>query len=119
MPFLQLKSSGIQKVKETGVARSDRAVARLFGVDPATLSRVIRGQAEPSNRLIAGALSALGPSWFNDLFEVKEEGKSACSAPLAHVAQTRTAQTPGLPLGSAPSAGAPVRGLTSLRSVSR
>lgn len=46
------------------------AQSAQIGVDPATISRVLKGRTAPGERFIAGTLAAL-PEWdFGDLFEV-------------------------------------------------
>ncbi|AAN12743.1 hypothetical protein LITTLEE_96 [Mycobacterium phage LittleE] len=73
MAYFRVNHRGFQSLKEQGVAKSDRAIAQLLQVDPATMSRVLRGKTEPTGRLVAGAVAALGPSWLGILFDVVEE----------------------------------------------
>ena len=70
MPQIRPNHIGFQKLKASGFAATDRAIAERFSVDPATLSRFLQGKTEPHSRLIAGAISALGVEWFGDLFKV-------------------------------------------------
>lgn len=72
MPFLKVKRSGFEKLKAIAMAPSDRALAKLMDVEPATLSRVLRGKTQPRGGFIAGAVS-LGVR-FEDLFEIWDQG---------------------------------------------
>lgn len=67
MAYFTLNRSAYDKLRKQ--QRSDRAIARLLGVDPATLSRVLQGKTEPTGRIIAGAVAALGAAWV-ELFQV-------------------------------------------------
>lgn len=49
--------------------KTDAELARRMGMDPAQVSRVLRG-AVPGERFIAGLLSIFGVDFFSDLFEV-------------------------------------------------
>ena len=88
MPFLEVKHDGFEKLKRFGLVSSDRALAKLIGVDPATLSRVLRGKTEPTGKFIAGTIHALGMNWFEHLFEVVDERKPKCTEPDAPTAPT-------------------------------
>lgn len=57
---------------DTAVERraSTEPLWKAMGVDRSVLSRVRRGQAQPGSQFIAGALTALAPARFEDLFEV-------------------------------------------------
>ncbi|GAA1301351.1 transcriptional regulator [Saccharothrix xinjiangensis] len=58
--------------KATGLAgfRSDYALARAMGVNRSTVTRVLTGHLHPGPAFIGGALTALAPMQFNDLFQV-------------------------------------------------
>jgi lambda repressor-like predicted transcriptional regulator len=49
---------------------TDDAKARAMGIDPATLSRVLKGRCAPGERFIAASLAALPEVEFADLYEV-------------------------------------------------
>ncbi|NUT53508.1 MAG: helix-turn-helix transcriptional regulator [Saccharothrix sp.] len=49
---------------------SEYETARAMGVNRSTLSRVLSGELQPGAAFIAGALVALDPMAFEDLFEV-------------------------------------------------
>lgn len=49
---------------------SDYALARAMGVNRSTMTRVLKGSLQPGPAFIGGALIALDPMGFNDLFEV-------------------------------------------------
>lgn len=55
---------------------TDAAAAKLIGVDAATLSRVLKGNAAPGERFIAGLLLALPEVSFEDLFTVEADDES-------------------------------------------
>lgn len=50
--------------------RTDDAASKAIGVDPATLSRVLKGRCAPGSKFIAGVLAALPEVEFADLFDV-------------------------------------------------
>lgn len=60
---------------ETAAAErtSQSPLWREIGVHRTTLHRVRNGETEPSPAFIAGALKALAPKKFEDLFEVVEQ----------------------------------------------
>lgn len=109
MPSFKINPSGVRQLKASGLVGgrgSDRGVAKLFGVDPAVLHRALHGQ-EPSSRLIAGALSALGMDWFQVLFTVTDERKRPCMANTAQDAASLTSRLNGAHHSSARPAGTP------------
>lgn len=64
---IRLRPDFDQIAKERGAAAP---LWRDMGVDRSTLHRVRTGETRPSNEFIAGALAALAPAKFDDLFEV-------------------------------------------------
>ncbi|MDJ1371783.1 transcriptional regulator [Gulosibacter molinativorax] len=68
MPKLKLRVGVIDRVKELRSIPSDAVMARMIGVDRATLNRVRNGQ-EPTGRFVAGAVDAFGMG-IGELFEV-------------------------------------------------
>ena len=58
-----------------GWATDDQA-SKAIGVNPATLSRVLKGRTAPGERFIAGVLLALPEVEFSDLFEVVSDDES-------------------------------------------
>ena len=71
MAFFRVRPEGFESLRE--MVGSDRQIALRCQVDPATLSRVLHGQTEPTARLIAGVMCAFGQAWINVLFEVVDE----------------------------------------------
>jgi len=71
MAYFKLRPEGYAALRE--LVGSDRKIAKRLGVDPSTMHRVLSGQTEVTARLIAGAVTALGPSWLNILFEAVAE----------------------------------------------
>ncbi|MEV8442130.1 transcriptional regulator [Actinosynnema sp. NPDC051121] len=57
---------------------SDYRAAKAMGLNRSTLARVMSGELQPGTTFIAGALVALTPMQFDDLFEVvpKKDGTS-------------------------------------------
>jgi len=56
---------------------SDASVARVMEVDRSTVTRVLAGELRPGRAFIGGALTALAPLTFDDLFTV---AKVRCDA---------------------------------------
>ena len=50
--------------------RSDYSAAKAMGLNRSTVARVMAGELQPGTTFIAGALVALTPMQFDDLFEV-------------------------------------------------
>lgn len=67
---IRLRTGQYRKYAALKGLRTDDAAARVIGVDPATLSRVLKGRSAPGGRFIAGALAAFPELEFADLFDV-------------------------------------------------
>lgn len=67
---IALRTSQFRKYTAIAGMATDDAKAKALGVDPATLSRVLKGRCAPGARFIAGTLSAFPELDFEDLFEV-------------------------------------------------
>lgn len=72
---IRLRTGQYRKFAALKGWRTDDAAASAIGVNPATLSRVLRGATAPGGtapgeRFIAGLLAALPEVEFEDLFEV-------------------------------------------------
>jgi lambda repressor-like predicted transcriptional regulator len=71
---ISLRTSQYRKVMASKGWGTLEAQSSRIGVDPATISRVLKGRTAPGERFIAGLLLAL-PEWeFADLFEVTVDG---------------------------------------------
>lgn len=70
MPSLEIDLPGIRKACERSGIQTNGALARRFGVDPATISRVLNGGSEPGSKFIAGALKTFGVDGFASIFRV-------------------------------------------------
>lgn len=68
--IIQLRTGQYRKFAALKGWRTDDAASRAIGIDPATLSRVLKGRAAPGGRFIAGVLAALPEVDFADLFDV-------------------------------------------------
>lgn len=70
MATIRLRSEQLAKFRRLAGISTDDALAKAMGVNPATVSRVLRGTAVPGERFIAGLLLVFGVECFGDLFEV-------------------------------------------------
>jgi transcriptional regulator with XRE-family HTH domain len=70
---IRLRTAQYRKFAKLKGWRNDDQAAQAIGVNPATLSRVLRGITAPGERFIAGVLLALPEVEFHDLFEVHPE----------------------------------------------
>lgn len=58
--------------------KTDKGFAELIGVHPAQVSRVLKRNAAPGTRFIAGCLTLFGVENFSDLFSViPDDGEEA------------------------------------------
>ena len=67
---IRLRTRQFQKFAALKGWRSDDQASRALGVNPATLSRVLRGKTAPGERFIAATLLAFPEMDFADLFDV-------------------------------------------------
>ncbi|MFD1146097.1 transcriptional regulator [Saccharothrix hoggarensis] len=67
-----LRAEKFERVMQLAGFRSDYALARAMGVNRSTVARVRSGEMRPGRAFISGALKALDPMEFEDLFEVHE-----------------------------------------------
>lgn len=71
MPYtVELRTEAFTKAARLAGHTSHYALARAMEVNRSTVTRVLRGQLQPGSAFIAGALTALAPMQFHDLFEV-------------------------------------------------
>ena len=67
---LRLRMDVLAKLRGTAGLKTDDALAKAMRMDPATISRVLRGKQEPGPRFIPALVSCF-PGWdLDDLFEV-------------------------------------------------
>lgn len=71
-----LRTRQLEKFFSLKGVKTDTARAEVIGVNPATYSRVIRGQTAPGEVFIAGTLAAFPELAFEDLFEVITDASS-------------------------------------------
>ncbi|GAA3847038.1 hypothetical protein GCM10022243_11420 [Saccharothrix violaceirubra] len=71
---VRLRSGDFTKAATLAGLRSDYARSKAMGVNRSTVTRVLAGELRPGAAFIAGALAALHPMDFKDLFEVIEHG---------------------------------------------
>lgn len=71
MPFtVRLRREAFSKSMVLAGFESVYAVAREMEVNRSTVARVLTGELGPGAAFIAGALAALNPLEFDDLFEI-------------------------------------------------
>ncbi|MFC6091116.1 transcriptional regulator [Saccharothrix sp. BKS2] len=67
---IRLRSEAFSKAVRLAGFRSDYALARAMDVNRSTVTRVLSGALQPGPAFIGGALVALTPMQFDDLFEI-------------------------------------------------
>jgi hypothetical protein len=67
---VRLRTDFFAKAARLAGFRSDYGLAKAMGVNRSTIARVVSGQLQPGAAFIGGALVALAPMRFDDLFEV-------------------------------------------------
>ncbi|QFZ24091.1 transcriptional regulator [Saccharothrix syringae] len=67
---MRLRKGAFTKAVELAGFPSDYALARAMGVHRSTVTRVLTGHLQPGPAFIGGALTALAPMQFDDLFEI-------------------------------------------------
>lgn len=73
-----LRTEVFTKAARLAGFRSDYKLAKAMGVNRSTVARVLSGDLRPGAAFIAGALAALSPMQFDDLFDViTNQGSSA------------------------------------------
>ncbi len=73
MPYtIQLRKEKFTNAATLAGYRSDYALAKAMDVNRSTVSRVTGGELQPGPAFVGGALTALAPLRFEDLFEVAE-----------------------------------------------
>ena len=65
-----LRTDVFTKAAQLAGFRSDYSAAKAMGLNRSTLTRVLSGELHPGPAFIAGALVALTPMQFDDLFTV-------------------------------------------------
>lgn len=71
MPYtVRLRLVRFVRFAELAGLRTHYAVAKKMGVNRSTVKRVVAGELQPGPAFIGGALIALAPMQFEDLFEV-------------------------------------------------
>lgn len=69
MARLRIDADELRRAREASGITSDRELAHRLHLDPATVSRVLSGRAEPGPKFIAAALEKL-PTNFESLFVI-------------------------------------------------
>ncbi|MEU4763396.1 transcriptional regulator [Actinosynnema sp. NPDC023794] len=71
MPYtIKLRTDVFTKAARLAGFRSDYALAKAMDVNRSTVARVLAGDLQPGAAFIGGALTALAPMQFDDLFEI-------------------------------------------------
>ncbi|MFE9747591.1 hypothetical protein ACFYOT_22035 [Saccharothrix saharensis] len=68
--IVRLKNDAFGKAARLAGLRSNYALAKKMEINRSTVARVICGDLNPGSAFIAGALHALSPMQFDDLFEI-------------------------------------------------
>ncbi|MEU4803074.1 transcriptional regulator [Actinosynnema sp. NPDC023587] len=72
---VRLRTTAFSRAARLGGFHSDYALAKAMDVNRSTVARVVSGELQPGPAFIGGALVALAPMQFEDLFEVRTVGK--------------------------------------------
>lgn len=67
---IRLREDAFTKARKLAGFHSDYALAKAMGVNRSTVTRVLTGRLQPGPAFIGGALTALTPLQFNDLFDI-------------------------------------------------
>ncbi|KOX21336.1 hypothetical protein ADK67_26725 [Saccharothrix sp. NRRL B-16348] len=67
---IKLRADVFAKAARLAGFRSDYALAKAMDVNRSTVARVLSGELQPGPAFIGGALTALAPMQFDDLFEI-------------------------------------------------
>lgn len=74
---LRLRTTQLAKYRQLAGCTTDDALAKRMHVDPATVSRVLRGLQAPGPKFIASLVAAFPGLDLDDLFEVVPEAAVA------------------------------------------
>ncbi|RKT52226.1 transcriptional regulator [Saccharothrix australiensis] len=67
---IKLRARAFRKAAILAGYASDYGLAKAMEVNRSTVARVLNGELQPGPLFIGGALTALAPMQFDDLFEV-------------------------------------------------
>ncbi|WP_447005511.1 transcriptional regulator [Saccharothrix isguenensis] len=67
---IKLRTDVFSRAARLAGFTSDYALAKAMDVNRSTVARVLGGELQPGAAFIGGALTALAPMQFHDLFEV-------------------------------------------------
>ncbi|MFI9010513.1 transcriptional regulator [Actinosynnema sp. NPDC053489] len=67
---IKLRTDVFTRAARLAGYRSDYALAKAMDVNRSTVARVLSGDLQPGPAFIGGALTALAPMQFDDLFEI-------------------------------------------------
>lgn len=67
---LRLRAEQLAKMRRLAGIETDAALAERMGVDPATVSRVLKGKNAPGPKFMAALVSCFPGFDLDDLFEV-------------------------------------------------
>jgi len=77
---LSLRKDKLAAYRRLAGITTDQELARRIGMDPSSVSRILKGNQAPGARFIAGLVAIFGADLFPDLFEVVEEEPVGVSA---------------------------------------
>ncbi|WP_433260741.1 transcriptional regulator [Actinosynnema sp. CS-041913] len=67
---IRLRTDTFTKAARLAGFRSDYGLAKAMDINRSTVARMVSGELQPGPAFIGGALVALAPMQFDDLFEV-------------------------------------------------
>lgn len=70
---LRLRTDQLEKMRRLAGIQTDAALAERMGVDPATVSRVLKGKNSPGPKFMAALVGCFPGFDLDDLFEVVTE----------------------------------------------
>ncbi|QFZ20259.1 hypothetical protein [Saccharothrix syringae] len=73
---VKLRTARFVRITQAAGFGSHYALARAMGLNRSTVTRVVTGSLQPGTAFIAGALIALAPLSFDDLFQIVEQPAS-------------------------------------------
>ena len=73
MARLVVRHDQLSKFRRLSGIKTDAEFAERIGVHPSQVSRVLKGDAAPGTRFIAGVLELFGIECFQDLFAVEPD----------------------------------------------
>ncbi|AVJ50251.1 HTH DNA binding protein [Mycobacterium phage Mendokysei] len=74
---LVVRRGEVEERKARAGIRTDEELARMAGLHPTQISRVLSGHCDPGTKFVAGILYVFGPDAFEALFDVVDDNADA------------------------------------------